>query len=70
LKEFLVPPKSPEITKETIISKEQQESGLLTKEIVDFKKDVLERKEVLSTKADLEKLKKSTSFKKSAPVYS
>jgi len=69
LKEFLLPTKTPEKQKEIVASKEQQESGLLTKEIVDFKKNILEHNEVVSTKSDLEKLKKSTSLKKSIPTY-
>ena len=78
VKEFLAPKKSLELTKEKIISKEQQEAGLATEEILDYKNDILRHNEitnkinkevVASIKPDLENIKKSVSAKVSIPQY-
>gem|GEM_PF-5519407 len=73
LKEFLLPKKTTEKQKENIPSKEQQEAGLVTEEILDYKNDILQNneinKEVVSTKTNLEKFKKSAILKKDIPAY-
>jgi hypothetical protein len=77
LKNALHIKKKPEI-KEEISSKEQQEAGLVTEEILDHKNDILRHNEITnkinkevvpSTQADLEKFKKSTILKKDIPAY-
>lgn len=73
VKEFLAPQQSIEQKKEKITSKEQQEAGLVTEEILDYKNDILQNneinKEVVSTKTDLEKFKKSAILQKDIPAY-
>jgi len=78
VKEFLAPQQSIEQKKEKISSKEQQEAGLVTEEILDHKNDILRHNEITnkinkevvpSTQADLEKFKKSTILKKDIPAY-
>lgn len=73
VKEFLSPQQSIEQKKENkqekTTSKEQQEAGLLKKEILDYKKDILQNNEIIaSTKTDLEKIKRSASLKKAIPA--
>lgn len=73
LKEFLLPKNNTEKQEENIPSKEQQEAGLVTEEILDYKNDILQNneinKEVVSTKTNLEKFKKSAILKKDIPAY-
>lgn len=70
VKEFLAPQQSIEQKKEKISSKEQQEAGLVKEEILDYKKDILQNNEIItSTKKDLDTIKKSAILKKNIPAY-